>query len=88
MEGFWSAGGSGGGVGVAFVSSGIESGCASRFGVELFEDGGRAGLLFDRVRRCDLEGLDVESFVLVPLAVPVPSGLPLPDEVTDFVRER
>lgn len=54
---------------------------ASRRGSGLPEDdGGRAGLLFDRIRRCDAGGAVVESLLTV--------GRSLTVDVNDFVRER
>lgn len=77
VDGLCSTGFSGSGIG---SSSLIASFCGSCFVVEPLEDGGRAGLLFDRVRRCVLDGFVAESFSALDLS--------LPPEVTDFVRER
>jgi hypothetical protein len=64
----------------ACFSSLITSFCGSCFVVEPFDDGGRAGLLFDRDRRCGLEEFVAGSLSALDLS--------LPPEVTDFVRER
>lgn len=78
VEGFCSAGFCGSGVG---FSSLINSFCGSCFGVEPLDDGGRAGLLLDRDRRCGLDGFVAESsFSALDLS--------LAADVTDFVRER
>jgi len=77
VDGFCSAGFSDAGVG---FSSLITSFCGSCFVVEPLDDSGRAGLLFDRDRRCGLDGFVAESVSALDLS--------LPPDVTDFVRER
>lgn len=80
---FSSVGSSGAGGGCSFSCSGITSFCDSLFGlgVTFPADGGRAGLLFDRDRRCGL-GVAVVGSSSLPFA------LEFTVEEADFVRER
>ena len=52
----------------------------SRFAAPFPADGGRAGLLFDRDRRCGLDEVAGDSFSAAALS--------LKADETDFVRER
>lgn len=54
--------------------------CVSRFGAEFPEEGGRAGLLLDRDRRCGLDDVAGDCLSAIDLS--------LRADDTDFVRER
>lgn len=76
--GFCSALFSGGGGG---LSDSVDSDALfsiSLFGTDLSDDGGRAGLLFDRDRRCGFDDIEGGSFSATDLS--------LRTEETDFVR--